>query len=190
MDSKGFRHRTFPDFKPITRGDFEKVTQNKDVMTYPIPDIRYPKYASIMQDGRATTDYRPHCAANVVSSDQGNSLRSWLQHNTNGIIEVSRKRQGDILGAQYQKADTVPQPRNVQICSPFECKMSRNPNRRAIGLQRSEPVPELFGTFNDTERQIRPPVELEYLTKTFEGGRNTPRGREFQPLGLQPVMKA
>ena len=183
MDSQHFRNPTYPDFRPITRADFKAVTGDTYVQTGPIPDNRYPNYASVMEDARIVTDYRPRCAANVVAPDQGNSLRSWFQHNADGIIQVSRKRQGDTIGAQYARASTVPEPRQVQICSAFECKMSRNSNKTAIGLERQDQAPALFGTFNDISEQLNLPIEREYLTHSFEGGRNTPRGRDFTPLG-------
>lgn len=186
MDSQQFRTPTYPDFRPIKRSDFTALTKDRSVDTGPIPDARYPEYASIMEDARIATDYRPHCAANVVAPEQGNSLRSWYQHNGDGIIQVSRKRQGDRAGAQYERALTVPAPRQVQLCSAYECKMSRNPNRSAIGLVRQENVPELFGTFN-YENQRAMPIEREFLTHTFEGGRNTPRGRDFTPLGTHSL---
>jgi hypothetical protein len=181
MDSQQFRTPTYPDFRPIKRAHFEALTQDRSVDTGPVPDNRYPDYASVMDDARIVTDYRPHCAANIVSPDQGNSLRSWYQHNGDALVQVSRKRQGERAGAQYARASTVPPPRQIQLCSPFECKMSRNPNRNAIGLERQETVPELFGTFNSDGGQQRP-IEREFLTHSPEGGRNTPRGREFTPL--------
>ena len=186
MDSQQFRLPTYPDFRPITRSDFKALTKDKSVDTGPIPDNRYPEYASVMEDARLATDYRPHCAANIVSPEQGNSLRSWYQHNGDALIQVSRKRQGERAGAQYTMASTVPPPRQIQLCSPFECKMSRNPSRSGIGLERQETVPDLFGTFN-SEPQLQKSVEREFLTQTFEGGRNTSRGREYVPLGTGSV---
>lgn len=182
MDSQQFRTPTYPDFRPITRADFKALTNDTSVDTGPVPDNRYPEYASVMGDARIATDYRPHCAANIVSPEQGNSLRSWYQHNGDALIQVSRKRQGERAGAQYARASTVPPPRQVQLCSAFECKMSRNPNRNAIGLERQETVPALFGTF-DYDGGQQPPIEREFLTLSSEGGRNTSRGREFTPLG-------
>jgi hypothetical protein len=189
MDSQQFRTITYPDFRPIKRADFKALTKDRSIDTTPIPDNRYPDYASVMQDARVATDYRTHCAMNVASPEQGNSLRSWYQHNGDAIIQISRKRQGDRAGAQFERAYTVPQPRQVQVCSPYECTMSRNPDRKAIGLERQETVPELFGTFNDTREQLSKPVESEYLTRTFEGGRNTPRGRDFTPLGNTSIKQ-
>ena len=72
MDSSLFRKATQPDFKPNYKsGVIEKAadrleTQSK--VTAPIDDPRYPKYAGLMEDGRLVTDYKTHCANNVVSS--------------------------------------------------------------------------------------------------------------------------
>ena len=151
--------------------------------TVPSDDMRYPGYAAIMGDGRLVTDYTTHCAKNVASSEQGNSLRHWLQNNTATFIEISRRRQADRAGAQYYMADTVLGQKYYQKCDEYDCSFSATGERRNIGLGRREPVPELFGTFSQP-RQISPGHRIS-LTDDFKGGRNTPHGREFKPLGNQ-----
>ena len=150
--------------------------------TAPIDDPRYPHYASIMQDGRLVTDYNSHCTNNTSPSKFGNSVRGFLQHNADALIQVSRKRQADRAGAQYSMADTVVQPKMVQKCDEYDCSLSWN-QKGGLGLTRSERVPELFGTFSDA--RSRAPSPVIPLTTVFEGGRNTPHGREYSALGTE-----
>lgn len=149
--------------------------------TGPIENIRYPRYASIMEDGRLVTDYKSHCANNSGPSKLGNSIRGFLQHNADALIQVSRKRQADRVGAQYYMADTVIPPKLFQTCDEYDCEVRNAQN--GIGLARSEPVPALFGTFSEPTRHA--PHSHTPLTVKFEGGRNTPHGREFMSLGTQ-----
>jgi len=150
--------------------------------TGPIEDIRYPGYASIMKDGRLVTDYKTHCANNSGPSKFGNSIRGFLQHNADALMQVSRKRQADRAGAQHFMAPTVVPSKMFQKCDQYDCSFSWN-KKEGLGLARSEPVPELFGTFSDP-RMMAPP-SVTPLTSVFEGGRNTPHGREFAGLGTQ-----
>jgi hypothetical protein len=188
MDSRQFRRKTYPNFSPIINEDtLRKAAERIEVpskITAPVDDPRYPGYASMMQDGRIVTDYSSHCAQNVAPSKYGNSLRGWLQHNADALIQVSRKRQSERAGAQYYMANTVIEPNQYQQCDEFECKMIRSSIRDSVGIQRVEGVPHLFGTFS-VSNQTAPPPRTP-LTTNFEGGRNTPRGREFVPLGLSP----
>jgi hypothetical protein len=187
MDSQYFRKATHPTFSPIineaTLAKAAKRMNAPSKNTVPNEDLRYPGYAAIMSDGRLVTDYTSQCAKNVASSEQGNSLRHWLQHNATAFIEVSRRRQADRAGAQYHMADTVLGQKYYQKCDEYECAVSSTGQRRNIGLGRKEHIPELFGTFSDPRENG--PVRRTPLTQVFEGGRNTPHGREFKPLGNQ-----
>jgi hypothetical protein len=189
MDSQQFRKATFPRFSPIineeTLATAAKRIEAPDKRTAPVDDIRYPGYAGIMSDARLVTDYKSQCANNVVPSKYGNSMRQWLQHNSSAFIEVSRKRQADSVGAQYQMADTVLGQKYYQKCNEYDCSFSSTGIRQNIGLGRSEPVPELFGTFSEASQDA--PTPRIFLTTEFKGGRNTPHGREFIPLGNQSV---
>lgn len=185
MDSQMFRKQTSPNLMP----KYNPVAVKKAVArmeaptkaTYPIEDPRYPTHASIMEDGRLVTDYKSHCATNGGDPRYGNSVRGFLQHNADALIQVSRKRQADRVGAQYMMANTVVEPKLIQTCNEYECSMSRV-SKGGLGLERSEPVPELFGTFSDA-RKVAPAPNVR-LTTVFEGGRNTPHGREYVPLGM------
>ena len=171
-----------PQYNPT---NIEASVKNMEIplkATAPIEDIRYPKYAAIMEDGRLVTDYKSHCANNSGPSKFGNSIRGFLQHNADALIQVSRKRQADRAGAQHFMAATVIQPKMLQKCDQYDCSLSMN-QKEGLGLARSEIVPELFGTFSDPRFMAPSPVIP--LTTVFEGGRNTPHGRDFVPLGTE-----
>lgn len=189
MDSQQFRKATFPIFSPIinevTLAKAAQKIEAPSKKTAPINDMRYPGYASIMQDARLVTDYKSHCANNVAPSKYGNSMRQWLQHNATGFIEVSRKRQAQQTGADYIMADTVLGEKYFQHCNEYECSFSSSGVRSNIGLGRRERLPELFGTFSQGTR-ISPGPRIGKTT-SFEGGRNTPHGRHFVPLGNQSI---
>ena len=191
MDSQNFRKQTSPNLIPsVSSSVTEKAVNEANVpelkITAPIPDQRYPQYATVMHDGRLATDYRPRCALNTVAPKYGNSMRSWFQHNTDALIQVSRKRQADRVGAQYMKAATVPAARQLQQCDEYECKFLKNTQSGSIGLERVEGVPPLFGTFSDPRHPM--PSSGSFLTTNYEGGRNTPRGQSFRQLGNLPVF--
>ena len=59
---------------------------------------------------------------------------------------------------------------------------------RGIGIERVDKAPELFGTFSFTG-EYTPPASKTALTTSFQSGRNTLRGRVFQPLGSGPAYK-
>lgn len=186
MDSKLFRKETNPNFRPdYTHGVLEMAVNKLETpskMTAPIDDPRYPRYAGPMSDGRLVTDYKSHCANNVVNSKYGNGLRGFLQHNADALIQVSRQRQAERAGAQFYKAHTVIGPKVYQRCSEYDCSMTVSDYPDSLGIQRTEPVPVLFGTFSEPNRG--PPSTTNHaLTTVFEGGRNSPRGRDFVPLG-------
>jgi len=187
MDSQRFRNQTHPVFTPITNEDtLRKAAERLEVPnkhTMPIDDPRYPGYASIMGDGRLITEYKPHCADNVVTSEHGNSFRIWLQHNADGIIQVSRKRQAERTGAQFYSANTVIPAKQYQKCDQFECTITRTGAQDSLGLERVEGVPNLFGTFSEPN-QSGPSARVQ-LNTIYEGGRNSIRGREYVPLGLK-----
>lgn len=186
MDSQLFRNQTSPNFTAAYNGkaitSAVKHMNKTNPTTYPIDDPRYPKRASHMEDGRLITEYQSHCAMNSgVNSKYGNSIRGFLQHNADGIIQVSRKRQAERVGAHIQMANTVVSPKMIQKCDEYDCRFSVT-DRKGVGLERSEGVPHLFGTFS--EPTMVAPYPKVPLTHVFEGGRNTPHGRDYVPLGL------
>ena len=188
MDSQHFRNPTYPSVRPfINEFALQKAAERIEVpdkISIPVDDIRHPGHASIMSDARFITDYKSKCANNVVAPKYGNSMREWLQHNGSALIQLSRKRQADRAGAQYHMHEAVPEAKQYQQCDEFECRFGVNGNRDSIGLQRVELVPELFGTFSQASEYA--PTSRTPLTEVFEGGRNTPRGREYVPMGTRP----
>jgi len=150
----------------------------------PVEDIRYPGYASPMEDARIVTDYKSHCANNVAPSKYGNSIRSWSQHNADALIQTSRHRQAERAGAYFYNANTTVAPKQRQSCDAFDCVFSRSGLKDGIGLERNERVPSLFGTFAKPNQEA--PTKRVFLTDVYEGGRNTPHGRKFTPLGTEP----
>jgi len=190
MDSQLFRKETENPFrKSSSKAAFDLIARqidNPSKITVPIDDVRYPNYAAPMEDGRIITDYQPHCSFNVVEPKYGNSVREFLQHNATAIVQVSRKRQAEIAGAQFHKAPTVEGPKMIQRCNEYDCTFITSDYPNSIGLARSEPVPALFGTFSAPTQEapdsLKPPI-----TTVYEGGRNSLRGRQFTPLGWGPV---
>jgi len=184
METGQFRDPSLPTFKPVNiKNGVEMSVKNVEIPSKSaetVPDPRYPKYASVMEDGRLVTDYKSHCANNSSQSEHGNSMRAWFQHNADALIQVSRKRQADRAGAQFYKAATVPDAKQIQQCNEYECKFLKNKDVDSIGLERIEGVPSLFGTFSEPSKAA--PNYPYLLTREFEGGRNTPRGRTFTPL--------
>jgi len=190
MDSQLFRKETDKPFrKSANQAAFDAVARQIDTpskLTIPIEDVRYPHYAAPMEDGRIITDYQPHCSFNVVQPKYGNGVREFLQHNATAIIQVSRKRQAEIAGAQFHKAPTVEGPKIIQRCNEYDCNFIISDYPKSIGIARTDPVPPLFGTFSapthSAPDSLKPPI-----TTVYEGGRNSLRGREFTPLGWGPV---
>jgi hypothetical protein len=190
MDARQFRTVTSPDLRPsVNSQKVENIGWKREapqVVTAPIEDARFSGYAAPMSDGRLVTDYRTHCAYNFSPSKYGESVRLWLQHNADAVIQVTRQRQAERNGALYVKAKTVPPAQQTTSCNEFECQHSYNWDRNAIGLVRHEGVPDLFGTFADATKPMPYPTGAS-LTTTFEGGRNTPRGRQFTPLAGRSI---
>jgi len=151
----------------------------------PLEDIRYPGYASPMSDGRLVTDYKSHCANNVAPPEYGNSIRSWLQHHADALIQTSRHRQAERAGAYFYNAETTIPPKQGQRCDEFECTFSVSGYKNGVGLMRDERVPSLFGTFAKPNQNA--PTKRVFLTDVYEGGRNSVRGRQFVPLGTKAI---
>ncbi len=133
-----------------------------------------------MEDGRLVTSYANHCSQNIPAGSQF-STKSWMTHNANEIIKVSRDRAAKNNGAIYGLDDSVvPPPVSLVSCSRSEC--SREPTNRggAIGTERApQEMPELFGTWDPRITTVSPKPNVAGTTN-YEGGRNTPRGNQMQ----------
>ena len=189
MDAQHFVRPTKPSFMPIINEHALKMAGERieapEKKIVPLEDIRYPGYASPMSDGRLVTDYKSHCANNVAPPEFGNSIRSWLQHHADALIQTSRHRQAERAGAYFYNADTTIPPKQGQRCNEFECTFSVSGYKNGVGLMRDERVPSLFGTFARPNQN--PPTKRVFLTDVYEGGRNSVRGRQFVPLGNKGV---
>ena len=190
MDSQFFRVPTQPNYYfgispyEAQRTAYKTAVSQKN--TFPSPDSRFPGYAAPMEDGRLVTDYRPHCNENVPAGVQF-PVKEWITKNADEIIDLSRKRQAIMAGAQYgDDPSVVAPPESIVKCDKVECVVFPTQATNGIGTERVyDKAPELFGTF-DLPRQRPPPAHVE-LNKVFENGRNSPRGRIFTPMGNKPV---
>jgi hypothetical protein len=192
MDSKFFILPTNLNYYPSISGADASRTAYKSIVsprtTTATPDNRFPGWSAPMEDGRLVTDYRPRCAQNIPAGKQFAS-KAWVKENTETIIQLSRQRQAMQNGAIYSFDSTVvPPPEAIVQCEPTECNAMPTGAPIGLGVERAyDRVPELFGTF-DFVKQAPPPTRA-MLTQKFEGGRNSPRGREFESLGNSRVKK-
>ena len=187
MDARLFRVTTQPNYYPSVSNLSAKQQSmghtfpKRDGYVGPAPDARCPGWAGPMQDGRLGTDYRTHCSKNIPAGSQFAS-HQWIQHNTDSIIEITRNRLSRESGANSGFAcGVVPPPAQMVQCSTDECEFRETNAAYGIGMERKEPVPDLFGTFNTEISCVQQPTPA--VTRLSEGGRNSLRGLYWQPLG-------
>lgn len=190
MDSQFFRVPTQPNYyHGLSSTQAEKVARATAVSTrntQPSQDSRFPGWAAPMADGRLVTDYRPHCNQNIPAGKQF-ATKEWIQTNTDDIITISRMRQAEVTGAIYAFDSTVEAPpQSLVKCDKVECTFMPADTTNGIGVERVyDRAPDLFGTFQVPKR--RAPASHVGLNPKFEGGRNSWRGREFDPMGNKPL---
>ena len=178
MDINGFREPQSPWFFTQPPTYLTEIQVNRVVApkrnTDPTPDSRFPGWSAPMEDGRAQTDYRPKCAVNFAAGTQF-AGRRFMQHNAEQIIQQSRNRQAEKNGAgmSYDSITEVPAQMYV-YCSPDQCDYQMNMSK-GVGVERSESVPPLFGTFATSRPSLLTPAQPT-LTRMYEGGRNSVRG--------------
>jgi hypothetical protein len=176
MDSKLFRLPTQPNFyAAIDSANPFNTEQKAKRSELPTEDIRFPGYAAPMSDGRLVTDYTNHCSKNVPTGQQF-ATKEWMTKNAIQLIQLSRSRFAERTGAIYGVDYTVVPPAAVVVkCETYDCfRLPRN-EPGAIGTERNDAVPELFGTWMQATVP-RPATQHTQLTRVYEGGRNTPRG--------------
>jgi len=192
MDPKLFRLPTLPNYYEPSPPP-QKLREAARAQTLPAPNSRFPGYPAPMEDARLVTDYEPRCASNIPAGQQFPTKR-FMQHNGEGMMEMSRRLSAKRMGADFMFDTTVVPPlAEVVSCTRSACK--RSPNYEAgvgaganpyegapIGTGRHEPVPELFGTYTVPYTTPFPP-KIQY-TRTYEGGRNSLRGA--RPSGVHP----
>ena len=187
MDARLFRLPTEPSLNPpgLSFSQAKEVTLSRlPSGTKPATDSRYPGWAGPMADGRLVTDYRTHCAENIPAGQQF-AVHQWMQRNTDDIIQVSRQRQAMNAGAtQGFDLSVVAPPIGFVQCDTMECSIAPG-SKYGIGVERREPTPVLFGTF-DLQRQERV-QSVPSITQRYEGGRNSVRGTSYTNLGTHGV---
>ena len=170
MDKNHFRKVS----EPNVYDSYSKVNINDSRFKLPMdnaPDNRYSKWPAIMSDGRLATSYTNHCSQNVPAGSQF-PTKHWLINNGQSIIEYSRNNQ--FPNTRSLDKSVVPPPSQKQECSKSECSLKSTDLQNGIGIERSDTVPELFGTFGAVGFEEKPQNSM--VTNYFEGGRNTSRG--------------
>jgi hypothetical protein len=190
MDSQFFRVATQPNYyHGLSSYQAERLANKTTVSsrnTQPSMDSRFPGWAAPMADGRLVTDYRPHCNQNIPAGKQF-ATKEWIQTNTDDVIAISRARYAQATGAIYAFDNTVEAPpQSLVKCNKVECVFMPANTQDGIGVERVyDRAPALFGTYQLPK--MRAPVAHVGLNQKFEGGRNSWRGREFDPMGNKPL---
>jgi hypothetical protein len=176
MDAKLFRLPTSPNLvRSVASARPADIGQIGKAQHFPAPDARFPGWAGPMADSRLVTDYSSHCSKNIPTGRQY-STKEFMQKNAEDIIALSRRRQAEITGADLPfDTSVVPPPASVIECKPDSCKITATKRLGGIGMERLDAAPDLFGTFQIISPVPAPRPNVS-LTRTYEGGRNTPRG--------------
>lgn len=174
MDSKFFRKTTTPNYYAESVED-KMPSSTITRPSLPTMDTRFPYRAAQMTDGRFITDYRSRCSENIPTGSQY-ATKNWMIHNTDSIISISRERQAIYTGAIYGTVNSVPPFEASVKCTPTGCSYTESSSdMNAIGIERDDRSPDLFGTFAFIHKKMKPSAKTQ-LTTHFEGGRNSPRG--------------
>ena len=190
MDSQFFRIATQPNYyHGLSSYEAERVANKTTISTrntQPSMDSRFPGWAAPMEDGRLVTDYRPHCNQNIPAGKQF-ATKEWITTNTDDVIAISRQRYAESTGAIYAFDMTVEAPPESMVkCDKVSCEFMPSGKYNGIGTERVyDRAPELFGTYQVPK--VRAPRAHVGLNPRFEGGRNSWRGRHFDPMGNKPL---
>lgn len=190
MDSQFFRVATQPNYyHGLSRYEAERVANKTTVSTrntQPSMDSRFPGWAAPMEDGRLVTDYRPHCNQNIPAGKQF-ATKEWITTNTDDVIAISRQRYAQATGAIYAfDMNVEAPPESLVKCDKTTCEFMPSGKYNGIGTERVyDKAPELFGTYQVTK--VKAPAPHVGLNPRFEGGRNSWRGRHFDPMGNKPL---
>ena len=178
MDSQGFRLPQYPTKQPSNRSVKQEAHREIDAQalkTYPAPDNRYKAYAAIMEDANYITDYRQSCVTRAPPGSQY-AVKQWTIHNSDEIMNISRKRQAEQTGHVLGSADTQLGPAQLQSCTTNSCSIIKSNVPRGIGIERLDKSPTLFGTFQFTPTRdiVQNNTRSIELNSEINGGRNTP----------------
>lgn len=173
MDANLFRLPTFPNYYASNQAA-APYTGRRSAATAPTPNARFPGWTAPSTDGRLVTDYRSRCEQNVPCKAQ-EKTRMWIQHNTDDIIRVSRERLARTTGMVYG-IDMTTQlgPATYVHCTRAGCSYTPGVEG-GVGVERADPVPFLFGTYEPNSRERQGP-SVQQTTLYEEGGRNSRRG--------------
>jgi len=171
MDRNNFRKIS----EPNLYANYNSVKVKESIYSLPndvAPDNRYSSWPAIMSDGRLATDYNDHCSKNIPVGQQF-PTKVWLQKNGDKIIDFSRKNQFPVT--KPLDSSVLPPPAQILKTTKYDCTLVPTKQNLGIGVERdNNSTPSLFGTFAQTTIETKP--QNSYVTKYFEGGRNTPRG--------------
>jgi len=177
MDNQGFR---IPQYPVQPSNSFVKKEGKREVnaqaqKTQPAPDNRYNAYAAMMEDAHYITDYRPNCVSRAPPGSQF-AVKQWTIHNSDEIMNISRKRQAEQTGQVLGSANTELGPAQYQSCTTNSCSIVRSGLPNGIGIERMDKTPSLFGTFQftPTHEVLQNNVNKLELNREINGGRNTP----------------
>lgn len=178
FDARGFRKTLTSDINQfqLKEADKRSLITNDSY----ISDSRYPALSAVMSDARQFTDYRTHCSANIAPEAQYKT-KQWMIDNANKLMETSRFRQAERLGATDAVSQiTGPGAALVQHCTVDNCTIESTGDLRGIGIERANTWAEhyipLFGTFSYSPVNARAVFDAPLLTVKQEGGRNSIRG--------------
>jgi hypothetical protein len=142
-------------------------------------DSRYPAFNAALEDARLVTDYRPQCSKNVRPGYQFDT-KLWMIRNADRIMDETRRRQMEWSGASLPMANTVPPPAGIVRSSPFYSELELTYLKDGLGVERADSrAPDLFGTFYYAATMAEKQANRKNIsvTRMYEGGRNTPRGK-------------
>lgn len=177
MDSQGFRLPQYPEQPSHTfvRQEAKREIDAQALKTYPAPDNRYNAYAAMMEDANFITDYRQSCVTRAPPGSQY-GVKQWTIHNSDEIINISRKRQAEQTGQVLGTAPTELGPAQLQSCTTNSCSITRTDIPGGIGLERTDVCPPLFGTFEfqPNREVLQNNTNKLAVNRELNGGRNTP----------------
>ena len=196
--NKGFRYSTGPNYYAYQPSVMEIIKQaNKQQIggakgTEPARDNRYPAFAAPMADGRLVTDYRTHCYENIKVGDQY-ATKHWMQANAEAIMDVSRRRQQEWSGGNLPILDLAPPAANIQQTNADTFEIHDTNYIGGLGLERADQNTDqvyFAGAFYypPSLAEERNNISKIRGTVTYEGGRNSPRGRITRPPSNGPIF--
>jgi len=175
MDNQGFRLPQYPKQPSQSFVKHEATREINAQKTYPAPDNRYNAYAAKTEDANFITDYRPICVTRAPPGSQF-AVKQWTIHNSDEIMNISRKRQAEQTGHVLGSANTELPASQFQSCTTNSCSIVGSGVSYGVGIERMDKSPALFGTFQfpPDSQVLQNNVNKLELNREINGGRNTP----------------